>query len=122
MCGMIHGSRLASVTQVDELNELRLVLPSGMKHWMGMYKGATSSDPMILSDGQRELFEAAFASKLESSSSLSSSVCSDCKCVFMGDDYKLHFTTCSDRRPFLCEMKSKLDTLFSKKQKKIGPT
>ena len=105
MCGMINGSRLASVIQLEELNELRLILPAGMKHWVGMYKGSTSSDPMVLSDGQRELYESTFASQLESSSSLSSAICPDCKCIYMGGDFKLSSAKCSEIRPFLCEMK-----------------
>ena len=102
-CGMMGGSRLASIVSTEELTTLTSNLPPNLNHWMGMY--LDSPDYLVIADGRRELSQSYFGSDLVSDTS---STCADCTCIHMGTDGKLMKADCTETRPFICEFKGKV--------------
>ena len=100
-CGMMSGSRLASVVTIEELTALTTDFPPNLNHWMGLYI-TDGQDYLVVSDGRRELSQSYFGTDLLSSSSTS---CPDCTCIHIGSDGKLMEADCTETRPFICEFK-----------------
>ena len=102
-CGMMGGSRLASVVTIEELTAITADLPPNLNHWMGMH--ITGQDYLVISDGRRELSQSYFGTDLRSSASTS---CPDCTCIHIGADGKLMEADCTETRPFICEFKGEV--------------
>ena len=105
-CGMLSGSRLASIIRLEELDELVSNLTIIHDHWIGLYRRDFQTDLMTVADGRRTLSESEFA-VLESSNSPNRSTCPTCNCVIIDETQNLKFTDCTEEHHYICEMKGK---------------